>query len=101
VDINFGNTIPIFAHDVIISTVTKANKGEDGKVKKEIFNELVFIDSVRQSAIARIILPQSSLEGLPKMIEETINKNKKEMKKKEMPKEKEKSESKKENSYLG
>jgi hypothetical protein len=99
-DINFGNTVPIFAHDVLISTVTKAKKGDDGKVKKEIFNELVFIDSVKQSAITRIILPASTLEGLPKMIEETIKKNKKEMKLKEMPKEKEK-ESKKENSYLG
>lgn len=98
-DINLGNTVPLFAHDVAISTITKANKGEDGKVKKEIFNELVFIDSLRQAAIARIILPSSTLEGLPKMIEDSIKKNKKEMKNKEMPKES-KSESKK-NSYLG
>ncbi len=98
-DLNLSNTVPLFAHDVVISTVTKAVKGEDGKIRKEVFNELVFIDSLRQAAITRIVLPQSSFEGLPKMIEDTIKKNKKEMKNKEMPKES-KSESKK-NSYLG
>ncbi|MDD5012626.1 MAG: hypothetical protein PHQ66_03220 [Candidatus Nanoarchaeia archaeon] len=100
-EINLGNTIPIFAHDVAMSTVTKAKKTKKGKAKKESFTELVFIDAVRKSAIARIILPMSVLEGMPEMIEENLKKIKTDLKDNEMPKEKEKVEIKKENSYLG
>lgn len=93
-EINLGNTVPLFAHDVALSTVTKAGKTKKGGVKKEIFTELVFIDALRKSAIARIILPASVLEELPKMIEENIKKNKQELNSKEMPtnKQKEKTE---------
>ncbi|HJX50371.1 MAG TPA: hypothetical protein VJ438_02825 [Candidatus Nanoarchaeia archaeon] len=101
-DINLGNTVPIFAHDVAMSTVTKAKKTKKGNAKKESFTELVFIDAIRKAAIARIMLPMSVLEEMPKMIEENIKKMKKELKDKEMPKEKEKTEIKTTNSsYLG
>ena len=99
-EINLGNTIPLFAHDVAMSTVTKAKKTKNGKAKKESFTELVFIDAVRKSAIARIILPMSVLEGMPEMIEENLKKIKSDLKDKEMPKEKEKVEI-KNGSYLG
>ena len=102
-DINLGNAIPIFAHDVVMSTITKERKNEDGKIKKESFTELVFIDAMRKSAIARIILPMSVLEDMPKMIEDNIKKIKKDLKNKESLKhsKEEKTEVKKENSYLG
>lgn len=102
-EINLGNTVPIFAHDVAMSTITKAKKTKNGKAKKESYTELVFIDAIRKSAIARIILPMSVLEGLPKIIEDNLKKIKKDLKDKEMPKEKEeKTEIKtKNNSYLG
>jgi hypothetical protein len=88
-EINLGNTIPIFAHDVAMSTITKAQKTKNGKAKKETHTELVFIDAVRKTAIARIVLPMSVLEELPKIIENNLKKIKKDMKDKEMPKEKE------------
>ena len=101
-DINLGNTVPIFAHDVAMSTITKAVKTKDGKMKKENFTELMFIDSVRKSAIARIILPQSTLEELPQMITEGLKKIKKETKSKDVPEEKiEKTEIKTTSGYVG
>jgi hypothetical protein len=100
-DINLGHIPPMFAHDVAMSTITKAKKTKNGKAKKESFTELVFIDAVRKMALARIILPMSVLEEMPKMIEENLKKIKEDLKDKEMPREKEKTETKKENSYLG
>ena len=94
-----GNTVPLFAHDVAISTVTKEIKSDDGKIKKEFHVELVFIDAVRQAAITRMILPMSVLEGMPKLIEDNLKKIKKDLNSKKKHKE-EKSETKK-NSYLG
>jgi hypothetical protein len=98
-EINLGNTIPIFAHDVAMSTITKSKKQKNGKAKKESHTELVFIDAVRQSAIARIVLPLSVLEGLPKLIDENLKKIKADLKDTEMPKEKDETE--KKGSYLG
>jgi len=100
-EINLGHIPPLFAHDVAMSTVTKAKKTKRGNVKKESFTELVFIDAVRKIAISRIILPKDTLEALPKMIEENLKKIKKEMKNKEMPKEPKTETSKTASSYLG
>jgi hypothetical protein len=100
-EINLGHLPPLFAHDVAMSTVTKAKKTKKGKVKKESFTELVFIDAVRKAAIARIMLPFDTLEALPKMIEENIKKIKKELKDKEMPKDSKTETSKTASSYLG
>ena len=98
-EINLGNTVPLFAHDVAFSNITKTIKTEEGKIKKESHTEIIFIDAVRQSAITRIILPQSVMEQLPKLIEENLKKVKKELRDKEMPKPKDKD--KKSGSYLG
>ncbi|MCK9596799.1 hypothetical protein M0R19_06430 [Candidatus Pacearchaeota archaeon] len=102
-EINLGHVPPIFAHDVAFSTLTKANKKKNGKAKKECFTEMVFIDAFKKQAIARIVLPMSVLEGLPKMIEDNLKKIKKDLKDKEMPKEKESKSEKleKPGSYMG
>ncbi len=86
VEINLGNVPPIFAHDVAMSTVTKSKKTKKGNIKKEAFTELIFIDAVRKSALARIVLPISVLEELPKMIGENVKKIKEDLRNKEMPK---------------
>lgn len=100
-EINLGHIPPLFAHDVAMSTVTKAKKTKKGNVKKESFTELVFIDALRKTAIARIVLPKDTLEALPKMIEENLKKIKKELKDKEIPKEPKTETSKTASSYLG
>lgn len=104
-EINLGNVPPIFAHDVAMSTVTKTKKTKKGNLKKEAFTELVFIDAVRKSALARIILPMSVLEELPRMISESVKKIKEDLRNKEEPKSmkenKEKTEIKTTGSYFG
>ena len=100
-EINLGHIPTLFAHDVAMSTITKANKTKKGKVKKESFTEMVFIDAVRKTAIARIMIPFSTLEALPKMIEDNLKKIKKDLKDKEMPKQEKAETSKTASSYLG
>jgi hypothetical protein len=99
-EINLGNAIPVFAHDMVMSTVTRARKNKAGKSVKETYTELVFIDIVRKTAIARIVLPLGVLEEVPRVIEENLKKIRKELRKKEMPKE-QKIETKTRSSYFG
>ena len=84
-DINLGNVPPIFAHDVALSTITKSKKTKKGNIKKESFTEMIFVDAVRKSALARIVLPMSVLEELPKLIGDNIKKIKNELKSKDVP----------------
>ncbi|VVB82331.1 Uncharacterised protein [uncultured archaeon] len=102
-EINLANTIPLFAHDFAMSTITKEKKSKDGKMKKECFTELVFVDALRKSAIARIILPMTVLEEMPKLIEDNIKKIKKDLnsKTKSKPSKPDKAEVKTASSYLG
>jgi len=100
-EINLGNAIPLFAHDVAVSTITKSIKTKKGKAKKEIYMELVFIDAMRKTALARINLPMSVLEQLPKTIEDNLKKVKKELKDKSLPKQKEETKIKTNGSYFG
>jgi hypothetical protein len=86
VEINLGNVPPIFAHDVAMSTITKTKKTKKGNIKKEAFTELVFIDAVRKSALARIVLPMSVLEDMPQMISESVKRIKEDLRSKEIPK---------------
>jgi hypothetical protein len=86
VEINLGNAVPIFAHDVAMSTVTKVRKTKKGNVKKEAYTELVFIDAVRKTALARIVLPMSVLEEMPAMISESVRKVKEDLRNKDVPK---------------
>jgi hypothetical protein len=99
-EINLGNTVPLFAHDVAFSTITKTTKSKEGKIRKEQFTELVFIDSVRKTAIARIMLPKSTFRELPKRINETLKKLKEDINSQDIPQEA-KAEIKTTGSYLG
>lgn len=85
-DIKFSNTSPMFAHDVVISTVFKTKKDEKGKIKKEAHSEMLFIDMTTRQVISRIVLPLSVLESLPGAITDSLKKVKQELKSKELPK---------------
>jgi len=85
-DINLGRVRPTFAHDVIISTIYKTNKTKKGKIKKEAHIELSFVDIISKQAVARIALPFTVIEALPRLFTDNIKKIKKELKSKEMPK---------------
>jgi len=110
-DIKVGDVKPLFAHDVIISTVFRVknpqkeneklknitkikNKLKNSKIKnsklskieKEAHSELLFLDMATRQVISRVALPFSLLESLPKVIEENIKKTKKELENNELPK---------------
>ena len=87
-EINLGDKPAIFAHEVAMSTVFRAEKTKKGKLKKESCTELIFIDGVKKQAVARIILPSGTLKALPKLIKDNLKKIKKEVKSKELPKSK-------------
>ncbi len=100
-DINLGSARPVFAHDVVISTIYKTNKTKKGTIKKEAHPELLFVDVIGKQAVARVALPFTVLEVLPQLLTDNIQKIKKELKSKEMP-EKQKVEIESTNaSYLG
>ncbi|MFH1787561.1 MAG: hypothetical protein ABH811_02110, partial [archaeon] len=82
---SLGDKIPMFAHEVAISTVFRAEKTKKGKIKKESCTELVFFDGVGKKAIARIVLPFGTLKSLPRLIDENVKKIKKELQNKELP----------------
>lgn len=85
-EINLGNKPPVFAHDVAISTIFRAEKTKKGKIKKESCTELIFFDGIKKQAIARIVLPFGTLKALPKLIEENVKKIRKEIRSKDLPK---------------
>ena len=100
-EINLGSARPVFAHDVAISTIYKTSKNKKGITKKEAHPELLFVDVIGKQAVARVALPFTVLEILPKLFEDNIKKIKTELKNKEMP-EKQKVEIESTNaSYLG
>jgi len=85
-EINLGSTRPVFAHDVMISTIYKTSKTKMGKIKKEAHTELLFIDLISKQAVARVVLPSTVLKVLPQLLTDNFKKIKKELKNKEMPK---------------
>jgi hypothetical protein len=87
-EIKLGDKPAVFAHEVAISTVFRAEKTKKGKLKKESCTELIFIDGMKKQAIARIILPSATLKALPKLITENLKKIRKELQNKELPKSK-------------
>ena len=100
-EFKLGDVTPIFAHEVAISTIFRAEKTKRGKLKKESCTELIFLDGIRKKAIARIVLPFGTLKSLSKVIDDNVKKIKKEVRSNEFPK-KLKVESKSTNaSYLG
>lgn len=100
-EINLGDTKPIFAHDVGIVNTFRAEKTKKGKIKKEAFTELVFIDGVKKQAVSRVVLPLSVMKILPNLFMDNLRKIKKEMMNQEAP-EKQKIEINSTNaSYLG
>ena len=91
-ELKIGHVPPIFAHEVAVSTVFRGEKTKKGKVKKEACTELIFFDAIKKQSIARIVLPQSTLRSLPKMIEDNLKNTEKELQNKEPAKAKVKTE---------
>ncbi len=73
VNIDLKRTVPIFSDTVLVANVIK-NKPEEEKNKKknkqnpEGFITLIFVDSVAQQAVSRIVMPKITAENLVKAL---------------------------------
>lgn len=87
-EIKLNGIRPMFAHDVVVSTVFRAkDSGKNKKnIEKEAHSELLFVDLASRQVVSRVAVPFSVLESLPKVIENSVKKAKKELKSKDMPK---------------
>lgn len=71
VNIDLKRTVPVFSDTVLVANVIK-NKPEGEKKKNkenpEGFVTLIFVDSVAQQAISRIVMPKTTAENLVKAL---------------------------------
>ncbi len=47
---------PLFAHDVVVSTVFRTKKDDNGKIEKEAHSEMLFIDMATRQVVSRIAI---------------------------------------------
>ena len=102
VNIDLRNTELKFAHDVILNAMIKAKKTKRGAVKKEIFPELVFVDTTGKRVVSRITLSFETLKEMSEMINKNLKVLDKQLKSKNIPKQpKIETKSTADSSYLG
>ena len=78
------SVVPVFADEVMVGTVVKANK-ENDTVRKEGQVRLNFIDMFRRQAVAEIVISPITAKNLVKILEENLSKLEADLKSKEMP----------------
>lgn len=100
VDIDLKNTELKFAHDVVITATIRAKKTKRGTIKKEIFPELIFIDSTGKRIVSRITIPFETLKTLSEIMNNNLKEFDKQLKSKDLPKQP-KIETKSTSTYLG
>ena len=81
ISIDLKRTVPLFSDSVLVANIVK-NRPENkdkttskkGKTKKdpEGFVTLVFVDSVAQQAIARVVLPRITAENLQEALKTNL-----------------------------
>jgi hypothetical protein len=69
INLDLKRTIPVFSDSVLVANVIKNRPAEQKKNSKkkenpEGFVTLIFVDSVAQQPVARIVLPKSTAENL-------------------------------------
>jgi len=100
ITIDIKRAIPIFSDNVIVANLIRAAKEEKKPGKKEGHITLIFVDTLSQQAVARIVVSRQVAEALEKSLAESIDKFDKEMKSKSTLK-KPKIEATKTRGYLG
>jgi len=102
VNLDLKNAELKFAYDVGISATIRIEKTKRGAIKKEIFPELVFIDTVGKSIVSRIVLPFRTLKAMSELLNNKLKEFDKQLKSKDIPKQpKIETKSTALNSYLG
>lgn len=82
INIDLKRTVPLFSDSVLVANIIKnrpENKEEKGKDKKsklkkdpEGFVTLIFVDSIAQQGIARIVLPRTTAENLQEALKTNL-----------------------------
>lgn len=75
---------PLYADEVFVAHVIKANKDSKGKTSKEGHFVLIFIDITNQQPIAKIVLSPSTAKNLKNAIEKDIQSFESEIKSKKI-----------------
>lgn len=79
INIDLKRTVPLFSDSVLVANIVKnrpenKEKHKKGKTKRdpEGFVTLVFVDSVAQQGIARIVLPRITAENLQEALKTNL-----------------------------
>lgn len=78
--------MPIFANEVIVSSMVKAVKTKDG-IEKEAQVVLVFIDLTNMQPVGKYVISLSTASGLVNALKTHLDNIQKEIKSKDIPKE--------------
>lgn len=81
--IDIKRVIPVFADNVFVANLIKANQKEGKLKKKEGHVTLIFIDSLTHQAVSRIVVSKNTAEALLKALDESLKKFDKEIESKE------------------
>ncbi|MCX8194221.1 MAG: hypothetical protein N3G19_02555 [Candidatus Pacearchaeota archaeon] len=82
--IDIKRVIPIFADNVIVANLIKANQ-KSGKLNKKDGNvNLIFVDSLTHQAVSRIVVSKNTAEALLKALDDSLKRFDKEIKNKEV-----------------
>ncbi len=81
-NIDLKRTIPLFSDSVLVANIIKnkpidnfqkkGNKDTKKEIQKEGFVTLIFVDSLSQQAISRIVLPKTTAENLEKALRSNL-----------------------------
>lgn len=80
-----SSVTPIFADEVMVGTMVKANK-ESNDVRKEGQVRLNFIDMMRRQSVAEIVISPITARNLVRILQENLSKLEVDLKSKELPK---------------
>ena len=72
-NINIDHSVkPLFADEVAVACSIKQEKDEKGKLRKEGFVSLMFIDIITQTTIARVTLSKITAKALWKILKNNV-----------------------------
>lgn len=73
---------PLFADDVVVAHTIKQHKDSKGKISKEGYVSLVFVDAMSQRAISRVTLSKTTARVLADVLKRDVENLEKELKSK-------------------
>jgi len=73
VNINIDPSVkPIWADEVMITRMTKQNKDAKGKIEKEGYISLIFVDGFTKMALARLTISKTTAKALANLLNTNV-----------------------------